>query len=347
MPGQAKRSELFIKDFIPRVSRTFALAIRFLPRGLRFSVYMSYLLCRVADTLEDSPHLETEERRRRLLRLSSILRKASGGDGISPVEVASLYESIDSDAGEDHRLLVESSRLFEILESLPDAHRPIIYRRAAEMAGGMAEFANLSYLDNDTIGALPNLKEWDRYCYYVAGTVGFMLTELFIVHYRFSADRAAEMTRHGNSFGLGLQKVNVLKDVPDDRQRGACYLPLDAMIRHGLKPSLLKDPYKYPGANGLVSELSANTLVHLDDAITYTTLIPQGYRGVRMFLLVSVFLAAATMKLILENPYQCLAGPPVKISRNDVARLIAAAAGRVSSNRSIREYYDILRPKVR
>ena len=345
MSGKNNTKELFIKDFIPKVSRTFALTIKFLPRGLRDSVFVSYLLCRVADTLEDSPHLDRGEKRRRLLRLNAILKKASHGKGISKIDVAGLYDSIDSDFGDDHRLLAESSELFEILESLPSEQKKIIYHWAGEMATGMADYTKLYESKDNGITALTDIEDWDRYCYYVAGTVGQMMTELFIQHYNFDYNRASRLTELGNSFGLALQKVNVIKDVADDRKRGVCYLPASVMAKYGLTPSSLAtaDGTK---AEGFIRELTENTLAHLDDALTYTALIPNGHKGVRMFLIVPVYLAAASLKLISENPRRCLTGPPLKMSRSDVSRLVGAAALKVTSNKALEQYYRKLRAKA-
>ena len=47
----------FCNDMLPRVSRTFAICIRLLPPDLEHSVLIAYLLCRVADTIEDSTQL--------------------------------------------------------------------------------------------------------------------------------------------------------------------------------------------------------------------------------------------------------------------------------------------------
>ncbi|MEE9554230.1 MAG: phytoene/squalene synthase family protein [candidate division Zixibacteria bacterium] len=345
MIDSTKTGKQFINDFIPRVSRTFALTIKFLPRGLRDSVFVSYLLCRVADTLEDSPYLDSDQKRIRLSRLSEILEKAAGGELVLKEDIAFLYESIDADSGDDHRLLGETSKLFDILESLPENHRPIIYRWAGEMAKGMAEFVGLYQLGGEAIVALKNIEDWDRYCYYVAGTVGHMMTELFIQHYNFNDDRAARLTALGNSFGLGLQKVNVIKDVPDDRERGVCYLPLSIMNKYGLDPSSLSN-VNDSKADAFIRELAEKTLNHLDDALTYTTLIPNGHKGVRMFLIVPVLLALETMRLIVENPGRSMTGPAVKISRSDVSGLVAAAAFRVTSNKSLEKQYGKLRAKI-
>ena len=46
-------AERFGREILPAVSRTFALSIRVLPGELGRAVLAAYLLCRIADTLED------------------------------------------------------------------------------------------------------------------------------------------------------------------------------------------------------------------------------------------------------------------------------------------------------
>src|SRR5438270_5262330 len=46
---------------LPHVSRTFALTIPQLPEALRVPVTNAYLLCRIADTIEDEPALSPAE----------------------------------------------------------------------------------------------------------------------------------------------------------------------------------------------------------------------------------------------------------------------------------------------
>lgn len=336
---------LFIRRFIPKVSRTFALTIDFLPRGLKKTVHASYLLCRVADTLEDTPDLDPFERKQRLIRLSRILNRAAGGAGIDRKELALLYNSIDPESGDDHRLLLESSRLFDIVESLPESHRSIIMKWAAEMAKGMAEYTGIVPVEGEEIAALRDADDWDRYCYYVAGTVGHMLTELFVEQYELNGELSGALRLLSSSFGLGLQKVNVIKDVPDDRQRRVCFLPADMMAKYGLTPSTLGSG-REDSVAGFVRELSLSALGHLDDAIEYSTLFPRRLKGVRMFLVVPVLLAVETLNLINLQPAGSMSGPPVKLRRRDVARLVGAATARVSSNEDIRKYYRRLRAKI-
>jgi len=54
-PGLPRAEEL-----LEGVSRTFALTIPQLPGGLREAVTNAYLLCRIADTIEDDPGLDAE-----------------------------------------------------------------------------------------------------------------------------------------------------------------------------------------------------------------------------------------------------------------------------------------------
>lgn len=63
---EQKQAERFCQEILPQVSRTFSLSIRFLPGNLGRSVLSAYLLCRIADTLEDDP-VASVERKIRLL----------------------------------------------------------------------------------------------------------------------------------------------------------------------------------------------------------------------------------------------------------------------------------------
>ena len=53
--------ERYQDEILPHVSRTFALTIPQLPAALRVAVTNAYLLCRIADTIEDEPALSPAE----------------------------------------------------------------------------------------------------------------------------------------------------------------------------------------------------------------------------------------------------------------------------------------------
>src|SRR5919107_656694 len=59
-PISARDAERFALEVLPAVSRTFALSIRVLPGDLRRAVLSAYLICRIADTIEDAPAVPAE-----------------------------------------------------------------------------------------------------------------------------------------------------------------------------------------------------------------------------------------------------------------------------------------------
>src|SRR5215469_18486937 len=65
------------QDFIlPAVSRTFALTIPQLPPALRTAVTNAYLLCRIADTIEDEPALSAADTYVFLERFTAVVKGA-------------------------------------------------------------------------------------------------------------------------------------------------------------------------------------------------------------------------------------------------------------------------------
>lgn len=342
MPDDSKSNELFISVHVPKVSRTFALAMQFLPDNLRQSVNTAYLLCRVIDTVEDSTQITPGDKSGWLLRLKKMLLEGGPRRKIDLTSMGDINIAVDSSLDPDHQLLSESGRLFEVMDTLPGSHKEIIYRWAAEMAGGMAEYASLVPGSPDSPISLENCRDWDRYCYYVAGTVGRMLTELFIEELPFSKENEKSLMLLCDSFGLGLQKVNTIKDAPIDRQRGIMFLPGDLLSKNELTPQSSGEKSNSERITMFITEVSRLALRHLDDARDYVQLISEDRKGIRMFLIVPIFLALETLNMIFQNPVQTLTGPPVKISRLDVTRLTALAAVCSTSNRQFKAHYQQL-----
>ena len=69
----ASSDEVYQDQILPHVSRTFALTIPQLPPGLRTAVTSAYLLCRIADTIEDEPAFSPPETLAYLQRFSAVL----------------------------------------------------------------------------------------------------------------------------------------------------------------------------------------------------------------------------------------------------------------------------------
>ena len=61
-----------------------------------------------------------------------------------------------------------------------------------------------------------------------------MLTDLFCDYSPDIARHRPALSALAASFAQGLQMTNILKDVWEDRSRGACWLPQDVFTRHGI-----------------------------------------------------------------------------------------------------------------
>ncbi|MBI4577190.1 MAG: squalene/phytoene synthase family protein [Planctomycetes bacterium] len=70
--------------------------------------------------------------------------------------------------------------------------------------------------------------ELEAYCHRVASSVGLACLEVF----GYSAPRARD---HAAELGLGMQLVNIVRDVGEDARRGRIYLPAAELERHGAR----------------------------------------------------------------------------------------------------------------
>ena len=204
------------------VSRTFALTIPQLPEGLCEVVGNAYLLCRITDTIEDDPGLTAGQKEAFSGRFAGAVAGREDAGAFARDLGALLSASTTAD---EHDLIANTERVIRVTNRFSPAQREILERCVRIMSGGMAEFQKEA-----SPHGLKDLPRFDRYCYYVAGVVGEMLTELFCEHSGEIRDRRDDLLALGRSFGQGLQMTNILKDIWDDRKRGACWLPRDVFL---------------------------------------------------------------------------------------------------------------------
>jgi farnesyl-diphosphate farnesyltransferase len=318
--------EAYQERILPHVSRTFALTIPELPTGLRSAVTSAYLLCRIADTIEDEPALSAADTYRYLKRFAAVV---GGREEPAPLarEVAAALSERTLAAERD--LVGNMERVVRMTSRLAADQRAAIRRCINLMSYGMHRFQRTA-----SLSGLARSSDLDSYCYYVAGVVGEMLTELFCSHSRAAAARRGALRELAASFGQGLQMTNILKDVWEDRSRGACWLPRDVFARHGIDLTRLQPlPFNAHFAEGL-NELIGVAHGHLRNAIAFTLLIPKGEPGIRRFCLWSIGLAVLTLRSIAERP-QFTSGAEVKVSHAAVALTRLTTSLAVRSDRAL------------
>lgn len=315
-------------DFaLNRVSRTFALNIRVLPQPLRGQVLHAYLYCRMADTLEDDPSLPPAERAGLLNAFADLfdpsLRPEAARRAFAEYPARLPADWRDSGAWEKI-LLTRAPIVLEAFTEYPAQAREAIAACVRDMCAGMAGFALRQGGGTEGSPLVATVEELDRYCYHVAGTVGVMLCELFIRAGNIPPHRAERMRALCVSFGSGLQMVNILKDLADDRERGVFWLPRDLLAAEGLAAGDFARPENHEAARRVYTVLFAKALRHLEEALEYTRAIPRGRRRLRLFCLWPLFMAAETLALLAERARDLTGGTRLKITRRRVARILAS-----------------------
>jgi farnesyl-diphosphate farnesyltransferase len=302
--------ELYQERMLPHVSRTFALTIPQLPAGLRVAVTNAYLLCRIADTIEDGTTSSAAARLGLLQRFVAVLRGQEQAELLTKDLLPRLSEQT---LAAERDLALNMQRIVRVTARLHESQQAAIQRCIQLMCDGMHQFQRTA-----SLRGLPGMRELDEYCYYVAGVVGQMLTELFC---GYSADinlRREGLEALAVSFAQGLQMTNILKDVWEDRERGACWLPQEVFGRYGVELGLLSAERQGAGCAAGMRELVGVAHAHLRNALSYTLLIPPGETGIRRFCLWAVGMAVLTLRKIQGTP-GFTSGTQVKISHSAVA----------------------------
>ncbi|HET7370683.1 MAG TPA: phytoene/squalene synthase family protein [Gammaproteobacteria bacterium] len=295
------------------VSRTFALTIPQLPEPLRRVVTNAYLLCRIADTIEDESALTSEQKK----HFHALLVQVVAGEGDADAFARELTPLLTQDALDAEKDLVgNTAAVIRVTRTFNDNQRNALARCLTIMCEGMPRYERHASVDG-----LSDLRSLDQYCYYVAGVVGETLTELFCDYSPAIAAHRDAMASLGVSFGQGLQMTNILKDFWEDRDRGVCWLPRDVFKRAGVElGEVCRDCYQ-PGFGNAYASLISVAHSHLRNAFEYTLLIPEEEVGIRRFCLIALGLAVRTLQSIYDCP-DFKSGNDVKISRRAVKNTV-------------------------
>lgn len=301
-----------LEALLGQTSRTFALSIPQLPEPTRRAVTLAYLLFRIADTFEDAAVWPRAARSRALEAFTSLLEDSSLRDGTgTPANAEAYAQGWVLARPCEHKgyleLLAASAEVMAETARLDDATRAVVLGHTARTAIGMREYV----LRSSDAGALrlQSLEELRAYCYIVAGIVGEMLTELFVLHAPELGSVAMELGREARRFGEGLQLVNILKDATDDARDGRVYLPTGVAL----------------------TEVFACARGDLDAARSYvlTLQIAGAPRGFVEFTAVPVVLARATLDGLEAS------GPGTKLSRESVFARVSEVSRRLDGGLAV------------
>lgn len=275
------------KAILGSVSRTFALTIPLLPPSIEKVVGNTYLLCRIVDTIEDAADLSPHSKQTlSQLFLDVVLGKLPVSAFVDPC----LLELKSHTNQDELDLIIHTPTVLRILQTCSQSDRAAVSRCVTIMSNGMSHFHN-----KQTQLGLKDLREFEEYCYVVAGVVGELLTAIFSNHSPEFAKRIQGDEDLAIAFGQALQMTNILKDSPEDKARGVSWKP----------------------TNISQTELLGIAYQKLEDSLRYILLIPKQDIGIRRFCFLAFGLAAMTLSEIAKQK-EFAHQDEVKLSRKTV-----------------------------
>jgi farnesyl-diphosphate farnesyltransferase len=325
------------RALLPRVSRTFALGIKLLPPRLEPPVRIGYLLCRIADTVEDDLALTPERKAELLDAFLAAFEDLALAEEFA-LSVAELT------ANDDYlELVAASADVLALYRGLDTTTRGILHRWIVEMVTGMRSFV-LRHRDGIRIASVAEFRE---YCYYVAGTVGHLLTDLWHAHSVSVGDGTyARLLDDCEAFGEALQAVNIIKDVAwDAEQENAIYVPADLLAAAGSGHDAILQDEKRAANRRALEPLMQLANDDIERALRYIEALPATAMRVRLFCVLPVLFAIATMRELARSDAMLVPGGGVKISRSEVRSLVVAGTTSTLTNRSLRWLADRVRKR--
>ena len=214
-----------------------------------------------------------------------------------------------------------------------------------EMTLGMKKYAQSSAQRKKQF--LKSMKELDEYMYYVAGTVGHMLTSLFTYFSKkITPAISKKLEIFSESFGKGLQLVNIIRDMAGDLKRGQSYIPDEILHKYALTRQTIFESNNHGNAELLFDELIETAVDHLDKALAYVVNIPKEEARIRIFCLLPLFWAMQTLSVIHENSLNLLKAEKVKVSRKVIRKEFFKTLILTFSNRLTVRHYNKIRKSI-
>ena len=322
-PGVDPEADLqWCHDAVQGVSRTFALTIDVLDEPMATHICLGYLLCRVADTIEDAGHIPPEPQAELLRTYDAAI------DPESDTDISTFRADIDEwlppadERSPDWVVVAEAPRVMATFEELPADVRAAIVPPVRELIDGMAMFVE-RHADAGGL-RIDSRAELEEYCYYAAGTVGTLITNL-LTRGELAADRRQRLYDTAVEFGLLLQLVNISKDVYDDyTEENNVYLPAEWLEAEGIDQEAVVNPDNREGAAAVVGRTVSHAQSFLDDAEGYLQAMPIRHGNTLAAWGVPFLLAVGTLRELTARPEDALTERGVKISRQEVFAVMHA-----------------------
>lgn len=202
------------------VSRSFYLSLRLLPKSMRDTAGLAYLLARSSDTIADTADLAVADR---LHCLDAFHHAVLQGEPF-----AAPNELLEKCTPGEKILMQNTPEHLRWLETLSAAERELVREVLEDIISGQRlDLMRFGHASKHSRMVIEDDATLIDYCQRVAGSVGIFWTKLGFLGEgaHFCRESEATMLQWGKHFGCALQLVNILRDRPEDLRNGRHYLP--------------------------------------------------------------------------------------------------------------------------
>jgi len=280
IPSGINENQRFCYDRLTKVSRSFSAVILSINEELREPLTLFYLVCRGLDTVEDD-------------------MKPPVGDKVSILKSFYLHLKEPGwklngygDKKDEIVLIQNFDKVIECLLKIKPKYFDVIEDIAKQMGNGMAEF-----LEKKVI----TMEDYNKYCWYVAGTVGEGCSRLFSVS-GIEDPRMASARHLYTSMGLFLQKTNITRDYLEDLQEQPprVFYPKVIWSKYASDIADFKDPKNVKNALLCLNDMVTDAITHAADCLDFLEMIKEA--SVFKFCAIPQVMAIATLYDCYNNP---------------------------------------------
>jgi len=284
-----------IDKLLETTSRSFYPTLKYLPKKIRGQIGLLYLLARLADTIADSKHGETDV----LLDLLNKYNDVAQGRSTKLPDFNDLAE-IQTNPHEAE-LLMNAKDVIEGLSEYEEGDRQRILECLEIIVGGqvldLQRFGPAK--EGGNISSLKTNEELDDYAYRVAGCVGTFWSKMSLAHLMtLPPEKEKVFLEKGIQLGKALQMINILRDIPEDLRFGRCYIPSEALAEHGLEPEDILGDSNLEVFRPLYDSYLDLTNIHLEAATDYIRMLPDKQFRLKASCMLPVLIGQRTVTLL-------------------------------------------------
>jgi farnesyl-diphosphate farnesyltransferase len=278
----------FCDDMLGKVSRSFAMVIRQLPKDLCIDILIFYLVLRALDTVEDDMEAFKGKEHIKCDHLNNFYKTSLVTDGWNMDGVGEADEKV---------LLQNFHKVIIVFKSLSPSSQEIIADITKRMGQGMA-----SYVSKDLGQGTVTLDDYYLYCHFVAGLVGEGLSRLFTSSGNENSQVAEVSKTLSNTMGLFLQKTNIIRDYLEDYVDGRAFWPQEVWKLYTNTNDLGEFAKKENINNAIccLNHLVTDALECIPECVEYMELLKT--EEVFRFCAIPQVMAIATLNDLYNNP---------------------------------------------